>query len=306
MSLFFKKREYIKITEEYRKEHGKKFAKLTHGLTHYEYNEGSCKTNIPGVVFIHGATIPMWVWDPEFQYMKKCGIGSLRYDLYGRGLSDKPQKIYNKFLFRKQLIELLDDLKIEKVNLVGHSVGGTVAADFTIHFPERVDKTFLVAPSIHHKRSKPILNLTKIPHVREMVVNHIVMERVISRAFGAFDTSLQKENYKQKFINQISTIGFERAFMSLIQGEFMEDQTFVYKELSEIKGNDSILIYGSLDEELPPKVLHDVMEDCPQMLFKKIEGHKHSMTFSAQEELNEFIHNYISKRERNKRWLCKM
>ncbi|MGI8469957.1 MAG: alpha/beta fold hydrolase [Pyrinomonadaceae bacterium] len=44
--------------------------------------------------------------------------------------------------------ELLDSLDIEKATLFGHSIGGQIAADFTLRNPERVEKLVLIAPGL--------------------------------------------------------------------------------------------------------------------------------------------------------------
>jgi pimeloyl-ACP methyl ester carboxylesterase len=42
---------------------------------------------------------------------------------------------------------LLDELKIQKVNLVGHSMGGQIGIQFDLMYPERIDKLILVSPA---------------------------------------------------------------------------------------------------------------------------------------------------------------
>ena len=85
---------------------------------------------------MHGATIPMWIWDPQVESLTKAGFSVLRYDLYGRGYSDRPHTEYNRDLYRSQLLELLDQLGIkEPVDLVGMSLGGAIATDFTANYP---------------------------------------------------------------------------------------------------------------------------------------------------------------------------
>ena len=73
----------------------------------------------------------------------------------------------------------------------------------------------------------------------------------------------------------------------------MDNQMEYYRELSETMQSNCHLIYGSLDEELPTNVLQEVLELCHGMSFKEIEGHKHSMTFSAQEQINEYLYDNI-------------
>ena len=42
---------------------------------------------------------------------------------------------------------LLDELKIQKVNFVEHSMGGQIGIQFDLMYPERIDKLILVSPA---------------------------------------------------------------------------------------------------------------------------------------------------------------
>ncbi len=68
-------------------------------------------------------------------------------DLYGHGLSSCPDKKYNLDLFVGQLEKLLAHLRIEKLNIIGFSLGGAVAVGFAKKFPNRIIKLVLIAPA---------------------------------------------------------------------------------------------------------------------------------------------------------------
>jgi pimeloyl-ACP methyl ester carboxylesterase len=65
-------------------------------------------------------------------------------DVRAHGLSDKPTKeeAYGPELV-EDVVRLLDHLKIKKAHIVGYSMGGIIAANFTVKYPERVLSTTL-------------------------------------------------------------------------------------------------------------------------------------------------------------------
>ena len=64
------------------------FVLLSDGYTHYEL--GGDENGEP-VVLVHGFSVPYFIWDPTFDFLTKSGFRVLRYDLFGRGYSDRPE-----------------------------------------------------------------------------------------------------------------------------------------------------------------------------------------------------------------------
>jgi len=111
------------------------FLSLPDGFTHYELTNTQLENT---VVLVHGFSVPSFIFDPTFKFLTESGFRVLRYDLFGRGFSDRPHTRYNIDLFDKQLSDLLDALRFKSpANLIGLSMGGPVAATFTARHPSR-------------------------------------------------------------------------------------------------------------------------------------------------------------------------
>jgi pimeloyl-ACP methyl ester carboxylesterase len=67
-----------------------KFITLSRGITHYEM-AGPDSARV--VVLVHGFSVPSYIWDSTFAGLTGGGHRVLRYDLYGRGFSDRPGEI---------------------------------------------------------------------------------------------------------------------------------------------------------------------------------------------------------------------
>ena len=121
-----------------------RFVALSHGITHYDIaGPDSGRT----VVLVHGFSVPYYIWDSTVVALSQTGHRVIRYDLYGRGLSNRPDVRYDGALYRAQLNELLDSLRVTgPVDLAGLSFGGFVTANFVAHFPARVRTLTLVDP----------------------------------------------------------------------------------------------------------------------------------------------------------------
>jgi 3-oxoadipate enol-lactonase len=96
------------------------------------------------VVMIHGGLLDRRMWDGQFAvFAEKHRV--IRYDARGHGLSKAGD---GTFSHHEDLKRLLDALKIEKAAIMGLSMGGYIAIDFALAYPDRVAALILAAPGM--------------------------------------------------------------------------------------------------------------------------------------------------------------
>jgi len=144
--LYFKgNKEKKELTDADRKGTTGQYIKLSQGVTHYELS-GPDTGKV--VILIHGFSVPYYIWDGTCQYLVGQGFRVLRYDMYGRGFSDRPDSLYNQQFYEQQLSDLINQLHLKTpVNLAGVSFGALVATNFTNTHTGLVDKVILVDPA---------------------------------------------------------------------------------------------------------------------------------------------------------------
>ena len=98
------------------------------------------------LVFINSLGSDFRIWDEIVEKLPD-GIGVLRYDMRGHGLSSVVTEPCNMGLLARDLAELLDVLDVRKCLLVGISIGGIVAQRFAIDYPGLVDAMLLAHTS---------------------------------------------------------------------------------------------------------------------------------------------------------------
>ncbi|CAM3374269.1 alpha/beta fold hydrolase [Stackebrandtia soli] len=103
------------------------------------------------VVFVHGNLSESTVWCEQLRLLPPH-LGGVAADLRGFGDGDAPPIDATRGLgdHRDDLVALLDALGLDRVHLVGHSMGGGVVADLATHHPERVATLTLVTPLAPH------------------------------------------------------------------------------------------------------------------------------------------------------------
>src|SRR5579871_6828437 len=119
------------------------FVKLPDGVTHYQL--GGPATGVP-LLLVPGFSTPYNVWDPTFEGLTGAGLHVLRYELFGRGYSDRPDARYDADFYDRQIADLLNALGIAQVDIAGISMGGPLALTFANRHPEKVRRVVLIDP----------------------------------------------------------------------------------------------------------------------------------------------------------------
>lgn len=127
-----------------RAQSGDKFLASSDGVTRYRIIGENNKTT---VVLVHSFNGFLESWTPNIDALVTSGYRVVVYDLFGRGLSDRPRTDYDLTLFRRQLSAVINELKVKEVDLIGASFGSVIAADYAIHYPDKVKDLVFLGPA---------------------------------------------------------------------------------------------------------------------------------------------------------------
>ena len=116
----------------------------------------------PVVLLIHGIGDNSETWREVIPHLARNHT-VIAPDLLGHGLSDKPRADYTVAGFANGLRDLLTVLDIQTATVVGHSLGGGVASQFTYQFPDMVERLILVDAGGVSSEVHPVLRLGAVP-----------------------------------------------------------------------------------------------------------------------------------------------
>lgn len=283
--------------KEFRKTGGNSYVRLSDGWTNYELAGDSTSEHI--VVLIHGGTIPLCIWDAQMEDFHNAGIRTLRYDQYGRGYSARPDTVYSRDLFLRQLKDLLDALSItQPVHIIGPSFGGAVAINFAAHYPERVRSIILVSPALNLINSNsPLAGYIKILKKQGLgeFLYHLFVRGKLVRRGRSYIPGGKGSLCDETFMNQFMCKGTEHAFFSMFRSDAYGD----YRELTRKAGKeikDMILIRGNEDKEITESMIAEIQEDLPDIPYQEIEKSGHVPGSDAAKIFNSLIIDFIKSR----------
>lgn len=219
-----------------------------HGDIHYEYvgkGDGSV------VLLVHGFSTPMWVWEPIFDALVASGHRVLRFDLYGRGGSERAPND-RLGIFHDEITTLLDGLGIASpVDVVGFSMGGAITASYAVRHAERVQRVALIAPFNTAMRF-PLIGHDPIGAwlVRYVVVP-IAVRWGYRRSFADADAYLEAHpEMAARFDAAEASRDYALALWSSLRNIIDQDQLDWYRQLGA-QERELLLIWGEEDKVTP-------------------------------------------------------
>ncbi|HSP17472.1 MAG TPA: alpha/beta fold hydrolase [Thermoanaerobaculia bacterium] len=140
---------------------------FSHKISYIEAGSGS------PVILLHGMGANKGVWRLTIPALAQK-FHVYAPDQIGFGASDKPLINYHVATYSDFLAEFMQTLGITRASIVGNSLGGWVAADFAIRYPDRVDRLVLVDAAGYftqpvNRKDLEVLNPGTLDETREMV-----------------------------------------------------------------------------------------------------------------------------------------
>jgi len=266
------------------------FVSLTQGVVHYEL---AGPPDAETVVMIHGFTTPYFVWDNNYDELVDAGFRVLRYDLFGRGYSDRPETVYDRDLYDRQLSDLLGALGIKRpVSLVGLSMGGAISIIFSDRHPERVSKIGLIAPAGYQMNEPLSMKLVKAPVLGELLMATVGDRMVLKGIKSAFENPGQLSEFGEKFKVQMKYRGYTPALLSTLRYKNMNDLEDVYQRVGKQK-KPVLLLWGTKDQLLPLANSEKVREAIPHLEFHAIEGAGHNLNYETYPLVNPILIEFL-------------
>lgn len=287
--------ESEELNDENRAKYSGSYVKTSMGITHYELKgEGE------PVVLVHGYSTPYFIYDKLADGLVKLGYKVLRYDLFGRGFSDRLKGKNDQAFFAKQLDEVTKALLgEEKFILVGTSMGGAITTTYCLHYPGKVKKLILLAPAgmdsfkppfYMHLCGAPILGDILFPLIGDKILIGNTQKELY------YCSQEDKDYYTRSFAEGCKYKGFLKSTLSSLRNTILKTDVSMkgYRAVAEQK-IPLLLVWGTIDKTMPYYQHEKLLETCPQAEFVTFENSGHNFVFDEGEKTIKVIKEFLDK-----------
>ena len=221
-------------------------------LSYMDVNPSS--SNGKTIILFHGKNFSGYYWKEVIPLLVNKGYRVIVPDQPGWGHSDKPNLHYSFHLLAAINKSLLDSLHINKLIVLGHSMGGMLAIRFSLLYPELVEKLVLEDPIglEDYKTFVPYQSLDTI-YKKEKAATYASYKKYQQGYYPEWKPVY--EQYVAAQAEALSDPGFDSiARVNAITYQMIYEQPIVY-ELDRLSIPSVLLIIGQADRTVVGKDL---------------------------------------------------
>ncbi len=218
----------------------------------------------PPVVMLHGLSGSTRWWSRNVDALAQR-FRVYRVDLVGFGRS-RGQR-FGLHTAAEILVAWLDQLAIERVHLVGHSMGGYVAADLAARFPERVDRLVLV-------------DAAAIPFNRTYLHDALGLVRALRHVPFNFYPVLAADAWLSGPLTLV------QALREIVAGDLSAELAGIHAPV--------LVVWGEHDTVIPPSIGERLAATLPNAQWALIRGAGHNPMWDQPAVFNQLVADFLS------------
>jgi len=233
------------------------------------------------IVLIHGVGLSHKIWEPQINSFNNT---VLAYDILGHGNTPLTKSQISFDDFSLQLLNLIDELKFEKIHLVGFSIGSLIARNFATNYNDRLESLTLLCSVF--KRSKE----------QQQIVNDRFELSKKSR-------SLSKQGLKRWFTDDYisKNPNIYEKICSMLEENNMENFLKVYELFVKHQDNEkfeniktkTLIMTGENDIGSTPKMSENLSKKITNSKVKIVSSGKHLCSIECVDDVNNAIKEHI-------------
>jgi pimeloyl-ACP methyl ester carboxylesterase len=242
--------------------------------------------NTDPLVFIHGVGLDQKMWDSQVNSLGDHSI--ITYDLLGHGKTPYNKEEITLNDFSDQLDYLLKFLKIDRINLVGFSLGSLIALDFASKFQDKLKSLTIIGTT--YKRTKEQRALV-IERLGQAKLNKPISKQALKRWFTDKYLDNHPEIYDQ-FIkiltkNDDDHLNFLKAYKLFSNHQ---DDIDIIKNIK----TKTLVMTGSGDTGSTVQMSKSLSKDLTNSSFVEIKNGKHLCSIECADDVNINLKNFIN------------
>ena len=241
----------------------------------------------PPLVLLHGIGSGSASWEAQFDGLSaRCRV--IAWDTPGYGGSDPlPGERPSSGAYGDAIADLLDGLGLERVHLLGHSLGGLIATAFSARHPERLLSVTLSDAAGGYLNSPEEIRVGRLKARIEAMTALGPAEVAKRRAREVLSPSAPEDIYEKVLSVQsrLRPDGYAQAARMLHNSDILADAAAI--------GVPALVMYGSEDTVTPEAIGRDIAAAISGARYVTLEGLGHASYVEGPEAFNATLTGFL-------------
>ena len=242
--------------------------------------------NTEPLVFIHGVGLDHKMWNPQTISLNNHSL--ITYDLLGHGRTPYNKEEITLNDFSNQLDHLLKFLRVDKINLIGFSLGSLIGLDFASKFQEKLTSLTLIGTTYKRTDEQRAIVVERFEQAK---LKKPISKQAIKRWFTEAYLNDHPEIYDQ-FINILTKDGEDHSNFLKAYKLFAYHQDNI-NLIKKIK-TKTLVMTGSSDTGSTVKMSKSLSDDLINSSFIEINNGKHLCSIECADDVNINLKNFIN------------
>ena len=220
-------------------------------------------------------------------------------DLVGSGHSDKPSVSYSFSYLAQFVNDFMEAQNIDRASLIGHSLGGGVTLQFTIQFPDKVDKLVLVNSAGLGKEASIFFRLPALPILGELLTRPSRKGTANLLKACVHDPAVVTDELIELGYSLAVLPGAQNAFLSTVRslGNFRGIRKDVLRSIVDNLGTitaPTLVFWGQQDRILPVAHAYIAEKRIPNARLHIFNPCGHLTQLERPEEFNSLVLEFLA------------
>jgi len=245
----------------------------------------------PAVLLVHGLGYGRWGWEPIVERLADR-FEVVTVDNRGIGDSDAPAGPYRTRVMAADLVAVLDDAGIDRATVVGTSLGGMIAQELALHWPDRVDRLVLAATIPGGVRTVPMppygaVTLAEAPYRSEAARARAAVKLALSPATIAGRPEVAARLAEVRAANPLR----RGVWAAQASAGIAFDPRGAQRDLP----HPTLIIQGTADQVVNPGNGRALAGLLPDATLVEVEGAGHLLFWERPAELADLVAGFAAK-----------
>ena len=236
------------------------------------------------IIFIHGVGLSKEIWEPQINFFKD--YTTLVYDLLGHGKTPlKKTKVSFKD-FTKQLVRLIKELNLNKIHLVGFSMGALIARHFASEHSDKLS-SLIIHGSIYKRteeQKRVVRNRFEVAKMNKPASKQTALRRWLSEEFSKNNPDIYKKIYS--ILEKNKRLDFLKCYEIFVN--YIDDDNL----LKKINVN-TLITTGENDVGSTPEMSRNLSKMIQRSKFIEIKKGKHLCSIECADDVNITFKKFI-------------